>query len=365
MNKDRILVVDDNPKNIQLLGSILSETYEIEIALSGREAIEWVNQEHFELILLDIMMPEINGFEVCKEIRKIKKFDNVPIIFLTAKTDHDSIVMGFETGGQDYITKPFNITELLVRVKTHLELHKTKSALISSNNQLETKVKLRTEELQNKNSQLEYLQNFNNKFICYLGNELKTPITRINTTVTNIKHSAESSKLLSLTNQLEDSIKNLDLISKIATQIMQIGNSETINIKPTLLNQTIESVLLDTNSIWKDNQVELSNTISLTTKINLDKDYIRNSIIGILNTIYDSNSKIKNIDFSSQENEKYTKLNISCYPCSINTANLNTIPNSATLFYNYAELIMKLHNGIFCIKKEVEETTIFEWSFLR
>ena len=133
-----ILIVDDNIKNIQVLGNILRESnYEIAVALNGKEALDWVRSDNFDLILLDIMMPEMDGYEVCKEIKKNEKFIEVPIIFLTAKTETESVIKGFETGAVDYVTKPFNSAELLARVKTHIELKNAKDTLVKAKNQLE------------------------------------------------------------------------------------------------------------------------------------------------------------------------------------------------------------------------------------
>lgn len=122
-NPQKILVVDDEPKNIRLLASFLvEEGYHIEYALNGKEAIKWANNQTFDLILLDIMMPEIDGYETCSRIKEIHLQNNTPIIFVTAKTDIDSTVKGFQVGGVDYIVKPFQRDELIARVKTHISL---------------------------------------------------------------------------------------------------------------------------------------------------------------------------------------------------------------------------------------------------
>jgi len=118
-----ILIVDDNPQNLQVLGKILQENgYEIEFAINGEVALVWLKKRQFDLILLDINMPGMNGFEVCRKIRSTPEMNNVPVIFLSAETERESILKGFEIGAQDYITKPFDSRELLARVRTHLAL---------------------------------------------------------------------------------------------------------------------------------------------------------------------------------------------------------------------------------------------------
>src|SRR4030042_1923119 len=135
-----VLIVDDMPKNIQLLGSILkNESIDIEFATSGKEALEWFNSKHFDLVLLDIMMPEMDGLEVCKKIKEKPETADVAVIFITAKTDIQSIILGFEAGAVDYLTKPFNKNELIARVRTHLTLQHQKK-MLEENNALKDKV---------------------------------------------------------------------------------------------------------------------------------------------------------------------------------------------------------------------------------
>lgn len=144
----QILIVDDNPKNIQLLGNILSDQkYEVEYAMNGIEAIEAVDMEDFNLILMDVMMPEMDGYEACQRIKEMERKSEIPIIFITAKTDVSSIQRGFEVGGVDYIAKPFESQEVLARVKTHLELKEAKDKLKNQNEILERKVEERTRDL--------------------------------------------------------------------------------------------------------------------------------------------------------------------------------------------------------------------------
>ena len=132
-----ILIVDDNPQNIQLVASHLQEDgYRIAFSQHGRDALQKVQHTLYDLILLDIMMPEIDGFEVCRRIRELPEYKEIPIIFLTAKTDKESIVRGFEVGAVDYVSKPFYGAELLARVRTHLKIKAFQEQLEDSNAQM-------------------------------------------------------------------------------------------------------------------------------------------------------------------------------------------------------------------------------------
>jgi len=120
-----ILCVDDTPNNLKLISKILDKHgYVVSLANDGVEALEYLKKNpHIDLILLDVMMPNMNGFEVCQRLKASKtKLAQIPIIFLTAISDIKGIERGFEVGGVDYLTKPFQPKELLVRMKTHLKL---------------------------------------------------------------------------------------------------------------------------------------------------------------------------------------------------------------------------------------------------
>jgi len=126
----KILIVDDTPKNIQVVASVLkNEGFAVGFATDGQKALEAVTQKNYDLILLDVMMPVMDGFETCENLKSNPKTASIPIIFLTARIEEESISKGFELGGVDYVTKPFNKSELLARVKTHLELKDYKDNL--------------------------------------------------------------------------------------------------------------------------------------------------------------------------------------------------------------------------------------------
>ena len=122
MNGKNILIVDDTETNIDILLDLLGDMYEIVVATDGITALEILEEEHIDLILLDIMMPEMDGYEVCKRVREQHHTRDLPIIFITARSDEESIEKAYKIGGNDYVTKPFKTLELLARIKTQLQL---------------------------------------------------------------------------------------------------------------------------------------------------------------------------------------------------------------------------------------------------
>jgi two-component system, sensor histidine kinase and response regulator len=165
-----ILVVDDNKRNLQVVGNILhEEQYKVAMAINGPTALKLAAQLKPDLVLLDIMMPEMDGFEVCKKLKENEETREIPIIFLTAKVETDDVVEGFNLGGVDYITKPFKQKELLVRIKTHLDLLQSKR-----------KIAEQADELQAANA-------FKDKLFSIIGHDLRSPLSSIKFTFDMMK----------------------------------------------------------------------------------------------------------------------------------------------------------------------------------
>lgn len=128
--KGNILVVDDKPDNLRLLVTLLSEQgYQVRPVPNGKLALSGAKAIPPDLILLDIMMPGMDGFEVCRELKKDEVTKEIPIIFLTAKVETKDIVKGFDLGGADYVCKPFQTAELLARIRTHIGYKKAREEI--------------------------------------------------------------------------------------------------------------------------------------------------------------------------------------------------------------------------------------------
>ncbi|GAB1418771.1 response regulator [Bacteroidales bacterium] len=202
-----VLVVDDNPRNIQIVGNLLKgQNLQIAFATDGTKALDLTLEHDFDLILLDVMMPGIDGFEVCRRLRSNERTKIVPIIFLTAKTDAASIVKGFETGANDYVTKPFNGLELVARVKTQIEISTKRKQLDLLNKNLEDKVAERTLELANANLRLRRLERSKNEFLSVISHELRTPLN----TLSGITHLLQNTPL---TDEQQEYLQAIELAS--------------------------------------------------------------------------------------------------------------------------------------------------------
>lgn len=149
MNPSRpiVLIVDDNATNIDLLVNTLKADYRLGIAKSGPKALDYARKQKPDLILLDIMMPEMNGYEVCARLKANKETASVPIIFITAMSETVSKTKGFALGAVDYITKPFHAAEVKARVRTHLSLDEMRQQLKSQNQILAHQVEQKTADI--------------------------------------------------------------------------------------------------------------------------------------------------------------------------------------------------------------------------
>jgi signal transduction histidine kinase len=200
-----ILVVDDTPEQLRLLSKILeAQGYKVRKAINGERALQAVEALHPDLILLDVMMPDMQGYEVCCILKESPETRNIPVIFVSALDDIYDKVLGFNVGAVDYITKPYQIQEVVLRVRTHLNLRKLQNklqleigerkaaqeALEELNQELENKVDQRTMELQISNMHLLKLQaelrksltveqelnQLKDEFLQNISHELLTPL---------------------------------------------------------------------------------------------------------------------------------------------------------------------------------------------
>jgi len=160
-----VLIVDDIPDNIQLLAGFLDRnSIETSYAHSGSQALSSIELKKPDLVLLDIMMPDLSGFEVCKKLKMNKQTADIPVIFLTAKTDKDDIIEGLKLGAVDFITKPFNFEELISRIKTQLQLKHTKDLIIKKSKLIEKQ-----------NEELYELNKTKDKLFSIIAHDLRNP----------------------------------------------------------------------------------------------------------------------------------------------------------------------------------------------
>lgn len=287
----RILIVDDNPQNLQVLGRLLQEkNFEIEFATNGKAALEWIESQQFDLILLDINMPDMDGFEVCQVIRKNEKLNKIPVIFLSADSDRESILKGFEFGAQDYVTKPFDSRELIVRVKTHLSLKNSLEKLETVNKYLEEKVKERTlqlsianENLESMNLKLMALDNAKSDFLNLISHEIRTPLNGIIGPLELLKDPLQSAELSVLIEILDTSVRRLEKFSLNALLITRLKTNPSVTRREIDLEQILGEVLKEEEPALRSKELRVNKSFkAVSGKISGEKDLVRKCFLNIL-----------------------------------------------------------------------------------
>jgi two-component system sensor histidine kinase/response regulator len=271
----RVLVVDDIQSNIDFVTDVLElENLDIIGAYSGAQAIELAQHENPDIILLDISMPEMDGYEVCQHLKDNEKTKHIPIIFLTARVQKEDIIKGFELGAVDYIIKPFNFNELISRVRTHIDLKQKTEKLQTINLELESKVEKRTEQLRiantelqeankkltNANNELSKLDKTKTEFVLHINHELRTPLNGIQGYINILSES-------SLDETQAESLKSIKVLTNRLIRVAELSllftelktNENQIDIRPVDFIGSLNDAIDNRDKGAKNIEIEIEN----------------------------------------------------------------------------------------------------------
>ena len=221
--KGSILIVDDNPTNLEVLSDCFSELgLEILVAQDGMSAIEKVEYAHPDIILLDVVMPGINGFETCRLLKSKPSTQDIPVIFMTALSDTMDMVQGFQVGAVDYITKPVQYKEVLARAKTHLTIRNLTKRLQEQNERLQQEISDRKQaeeqlrelefDLREALAQEKELGELKSRIISTISHEYRTPLTTIASSAEILqayRHKLDESKQLKHFERIQASVNHM------------------------------------------------------------------------------------------------------------------------------------------------------------
>jgi two-component system sensor histidine kinase/response regulator len=329
-NGATILVVDDNPVNLKLLNHTLSSAgYKVKIEVNGLNVIPQVKTSIPDLIVLDIMLPDLSGFEICKQLQADPLTRSIPIIFITALADTVDKVKGLSLGAVDYITKPFQKEELLARVRTHLHLKRLIKSLeiqnqelrqlTQQNEDLEHRVAERTAELKQALKKEKELNQLKSRFITIASHEFRTPLAII---------ASSSGILQKFSDRLNEERKQEHLqtiqhtikhITQILDDVLMINRAEADKIELHLEAADIvdfcyhlQSAIAESNNQHTINfSVDLGQeTITNSLIIQFDKKLLQQIITNLLNNAikYSPNHNLVNFSLTKADDKIIFKI---------------------------------------------------------
>jgi len=283
-----ILIVDDNSENLTVLSSLLSKEYDVSVAKSGERALEILQSGRlFDLILLDIIMPEMDGFKLCSLIKADERFKDIPIIFISALTEIESKVKGFQMGGVDYITKPFQKEEVLARVKTHLTIRELTSELIEKNKRLE--------ETNKKLMELERLrENLTNMII----HDMRSPLTAIMSMFELLKMELEGKAEPQVMHYIGSGINSAKSLIEMINSLLDISRLEEgkmpLEISRNRIGEIVDDAMksLEPLIIGSKFEVRVEKNGLENVVVNCDREIIKRVILNLVtNSLKHSMSK--------------------------------------------------------------------------
>jgi len=265
-----ILIVDDTEANIKLLSHVLRDVgFSPIVAFNGSDALELIKSRKPDLVLLDIMMPDMTGYEVCRKVNEDDELRSIPIIFLSALSETSNKVEGFEAGGVDYVTKPYQKDEVLARIRTHLFLSKLQKERDQRIQALrETEIELR--EINQKKDQL----------VRIVSHDIKNPLTGIVGLANLIKENPELPKddVFKMLSAMEQSGKKLmDMVEKVLDNENHSKSNEKLNFHEGLLEDLVEKVI----SVNKPKAMLKGITLNLVNKISVNNVLLEHTKIEI------------------------------------------------------------------------------------
>ena len=252
-NNFKVLIVDDKPENMQVLGRILCKNgLNIISATSGPQALEIAAADLPDLVLLDIAIPEMDGYEVCRKIKENPVTKNIPVIFLTAQVQTEDIIHGFEAGAADYVIKPFNLSELLSRIFTHLELKRARDIITGQNDRLK------------------YLNDTKDKFFSIISHDLRSPFTilhgfakHLQTNYMDMNDESRQELIRAMTASAAQTLKLIE-------NLLQWAKVQLNNMKCDPREISLSEIFDDNAHLFKSNAV--IKNIVIKTKV-YDEDY--------------------------------------------------------------------------------------------
>ena len=287
MAQSDIMIVDDNPTNLKLLEDMLEQQgHEVRSLPLGRLALAAAMEQPPNLMLLDVNMPEMNGYEVCERLKSTPGLSDIPVIFLSALNETQDKVKAFRSGGVDYISKPFQFEEVHARVQTHLKLHELQRDARLQNERLERTVAARTRELADAIQRLTILDTSKNEFLNLISHEFRTPLNGLlgagDIILDSMPSTAENTALQQL---FERSRRRILAILDDAMLLTEIDvNGEAFRSARVSLHQAVTRAIEQTAAFAQSRKVALAAPAGGLDALLADEDLLVRALRALLET---------------------------------------------------------------------------------
>lgn len=296
--KPKILIVDDVPKNIQVAANILKRgDYIISFADNGRTALSVARKNLPDLILLDVMMPEMDGFETCTELKKDELTKDIPVIFLTAKIETENVIKGFEIGAADYVLKPFNSEELLARVRTHVQL------------------KLTYEDLKKSESDLREANTAKDKFFSIIAHDIRGPFTTIIGFLEILLMDIEGLDKDTIRKYVQKSYSSTRLVMNLLENLLHWARSQTgrIDYQPEVIDLAgiVDETTVFLKSTAENKEISLVSSMNSSVKAYADRNMIITVIRNLISNGIKFTEKGGKIEITAEQKDGIIELCVS------------------------------------------------------
>ncbi|MGR3302664.1 MAG: ATP-binding response regulator [Candidatus Scalindua sp.] len=273
----KVLIVDDNPKALAIAKAHLKkEMLEIFCVENGKRCMEIARKEKPDLILLDVDMPDISGFEVCQALKDDAALCTIPVIFLTASDDNEDRVKGLDLGAVDYVTKPFDVFELRARVRAALRTKQLQDQLATLNHELEERVEQRT-------SEIKQLLGQKDAFVNQLSHDLKTPLTPLVALLpllANRTRDPESKRMLEL---VMDNVNYMKNLTEMTLQLARLNSSGVqLRLEKVDLVSEIKNTIDSLSPVFEEKGIKVVNNITPPLDVEADRMLIKELIHNLI-----------------------------------------------------------------------------------
>jgi signal transduction histidine kinase len=356
-----LLIVDDIPENLRILGHIFrEEDFQIAIAANGQRALALAQSKIPDTILLDVQMPEMDGFEVCKILKETESTKNIPVLFLTAKNSQEDILRGFELGAVDYIPKPFNQKELIARVKTHIELKQAR------------------EQAENYAAELHEMVATKDRFFNIIAHDLISPFNAILGFTDSLKREAatiDRDELQLFANLLNEAAENS---YKLVQNLLEWSRLQTkkMSFEPAMLSlqETVTEIIKQLTGQAITKNIEIVSNVPDGLSVFADSYMISTVIRNLLSNAIKFSNPGSEIKISASTKDKYAVISIAdqgvgirpeqkeaLFDLSTNNSTRGTANENGTgLGLILCKEIIERHSGkIWCASEYGHGTTFF------